>query len=112
MRWRITRSACLVLIIFDTGTAGAALPIRKPDAEAVVAKVVPATDAEKTTGVVVTVYLKDRKDGIPVATDTPVHRQMGKLVPVAEAKDIRAGPRVSVWIDARTGRAEGVLIFP
>jgi hypothetical protein len=49
--------------------ASAALPIRKPDAESVVAKVVPATDAEKKAGVAVTVYLTDRMDGIPV------HRQ-------------------------------------
>ena len=112
MRSYITSSACLVLIIFDTGTAGAVLPIRKPDAEAVVVKVVPATDAEKKTGVVVTIFLKDRKDGIPVAKDTPVHRQMGKLAPLAEAGDIKEGRKVSVWIDARTGRAEGVLIFP
>jgi hypothetical protein len=112
MRSHITSSVCLVLIIFGTDTAGAALPIRKPDAEAVVAKVVPATDAEKKAGVVVTVYLKERKDGIPVAKDTPVHRQMGKLVPLAEAGDIKEGQKVRVWIDARAGRAEGVLSFP
>jgi hypothetical protein len=104
--------ACLILIVIGTDVASAALPIRKPDAEAVVVKVVPATDAEKKTGVEVTVHLKDRKDGIPVSKDTPVHRQMGKLVPVAEAGDIEEGQKVSVWIDAKTGRAEGVLIFP
>jgi hypothetical protein len=112
MRWHITGSVCLFLIVLGTGAANAALPIRKPDSEAVVERVVPATDAEKKAGVLVTMFLKDRKDGIPVAKDTPVHRQMGKLVPVAEAADIEAGQKVSVWLDAKTGRAEGVLIFP
>jgi hypothetical protein len=112
MRSHITGYSCLILLVLGTGAASAALPIRKPDAEAVVAKVAPATDAEKKAGVEVTVYLKDRKDGVPVTKDTPVHKQMGKLVPIAEAGDIKVGVRVSVWIDAKTGRAEGVLIFP
>jgi hypothetical protein len=112
MRWHFTGSVCLVLVTLSTGAAYAALPIRKPDAEAVVAKVVPASDAEKKAGVVVTVFLKDRKDGVPVTKETAVHRQMGKLVPVAEAGDIKDGQKVSIWIDAGTGRAEGVLIFP
>jgi hypothetical protein len=112
MRWHITGSVCLFLIVLGTGAANAALPVRKPDAEAVVVKVVPAADAEKKAGVLVIVFLKDRQDGVPVAKDTPVHRQMGKLVPVAEAGDIKAGHKVSVWINMKTGRAEGVLIFP
>ena len=106
-----TAAIGLALVAFIGGAAVAALPIRKPDAEAVVEKVVPATDVEKT-GVVVTVFLKDRKDGVPVTKGTAVHRQMGKLVPVVEAGDITAGQRVSVWVDAKTGAAEGVLIFP
>jgi hypothetical protein len=112
MRSHVTVVLCLVLFLLSGGAANAALPIRKPDAEAVVVKVVSATDAEKKTGVEVTVHLKDRKDGIPVTKETPIHRQMGKLVPVAEAGDIQEGQKVSVWIDAKTGRAEGVLIFP
>jgi hypothetical protein len=37
---------------------------------------------------------------------------MGKLVPIVEAGDIKEGQKLSVWIDAKTGNAEGVLIFP
>jgi hypothetical protein len=61
MRWRITGSVCLVLIVFGNGVANTALPIRKPDAEAVVTKVVPATDAQKQAGVVVTVWRLPRR---------------------------------------------------
>ena len=71
-----------------------------------------ATDAEKKAGVVGTVFLKDRKDGIQVTKATAVHRQMGKLVPIVGADEIKAGSTVSVWVDAKTGAAEGVLIFP
>ena len=41
-----------------------------------------------------------------------VHRQMGKLVPDAEVGNIKAGSKVSVWVDSKKGVAEGVLIFP
>lgn len=108
----ITGSLGLVVVVLVAGTTTAALPIRKPDVEATVEKVAPATEAEKQKGALVTVYLKDRKDGISVTKETPVHKQMGKLVPVVEIGEIKAGVKVSVWIDPKTGAAEGVLIFP
>lgn len=112
MRLRIVGVPCVVVAFLTVGIASAALPIRKPDTEATVEKVVPATEAEKQSGVVVTVFLKDRKDGVPVTKATAIHKQMGKLVPVVEAEEIKVGSKVSVWVDVKTGAAEGVLIFP
>src|SRR4051794_39180130 len=108
MRYPVLTSLIVLLL---APAAPAALPIRKPDAEAAVEKVAPATDAEKAKGVLVVVFVKDRKEGIPVTRDTPVHIQMGKLVPLGEAKDIKVGQKLGVWID-KAGNAEGVLIFP
>ena len=108
----LTAPLCVFVIAFTAATALAALPIRKPDVEAQVEKIVPATDAEKTKGVVVTIFLKDRKEGVQIVKTTPVHKQMGKLVPVVDASEIKEGVRVSLWIDGKTGTAEGVLIFP
>jgi hypothetical protein len=103
--------ACLAVAAF-AATASAALPIRKPDhTDAVVEKVVEPTEAERKDGVLVTIFLKDRKAGVVVKKDTPIHKQMGKLVPTAEAKDIKVDSKVSVWVDAKTDVAEGVLIF-
>jgi hypothetical protein len=112
MRRTICAALCFAILVLTGAPAHAALPIRKPDAEAVVEKVVPATNAEKAKGVEVTIFLKDRKDGVPVTKDTPVHIQMGKLVPVGAAADLKPGQKVSVWLDAKTGAAEGVLVFP
>src|SRR5882672_10281430 len=80
----IAAALCVAVAALVVPASDAALPIRKPDAEATVEKVVPATDAEKQKGVVVTVFLKDRKDGVQVTKNTAVHKQMGKLVPVVE----------------------------
>ena len=111
MRMLISFAGCLAVVCL-IGSAFAALPIRKPEAEGVVEKVMPATEAEKKAGIVVTIFLKDRKVGVPITKTTAIHRQMGKLVPLAELGDIKEGSRVSVWVDAKTGVAEGVLIFP
>jgi hypothetical protein len=101
---------CLAFVCL-LGAATAALPNRKYDLHAVVAKLVPATKAEKKAGIVVTVFLKGRKKGVPVTKDTAIHRQMGKLVPNAAVDDIKVGSKVSVWLDSKKGVAEGVLIF-
>jgi hypothetical protein len=85
---------CVAVALLVPVPVAAALPIRKPDVEAVVEKTAPATEAERKNGVLLTVFLKGRK------------------VPVVEADDIKADAKVSVWIDAKTGRAEAVLIFP
>ena len=37
---------------------------------------------------------------------------MGNLVPVVDAREIKEDVRGSLWIVGKTGRAEGVLIFP
>jgi hypothetical protein len=87
-----------------------AIPVRKPEIEAVIVKVVPATDAEKDKGVLVTVFLKDRDGGVPVTKDVAIHKQMGKLVPQAEVGDLKEGVKVSLWV--ADGKAEAVLIFP
>jgi hypothetical protein len=103
--------ACLVLFA-AAAVASAALPTRKPEhTDALVEKVVEPTEAETKDGVLVTVFLKGRKAGVVVRKDTPIHLQMGKLVPTAEAKDIKVDSKVSVWVDAKTDVAEGVLIF-
>jgi hypothetical protein len=103
-------ACCLALTLIAAATA--ALPVRKPDhTDAVVEKVVEPTAAEKKDGVLLTVFLKDRKAGVVVKKDTPIHKQMGKLVPTAEAKDIKVDAKVSVWVDETTNVAEGVLIF-
>jgi hypothetical protein len=111
MRTSFAGVLCVAVALNTASAAVAGLPIRKYDAEGVVEKVVPATDAEKKAGVLVVVFLKDRKAAVPVTKDTPLHRQMGKLVPMAETSDIKVGSKVSVWVDAK-GVAEGVLIFP
>ncbi len=108
---RLVILIAFALALLTVARSEAALPIRKPDAEAAVEKVVDATAAQKAKGVLVTVFLKDRKEGVPVTKDTPVHIQMGKLVPVGSAEDIKLGQKLSVWID-KAGNAEGVLIFP
>ena len=51
---------------------------------------------------VLSVFLKDRKAGVVVKKDTAIHKQMGKLVPFAEASDIKADGKVSVWVDEKT----------
>jgi hypothetical protein len=104
-------ASCLTVVCL-IGVAPAALPNRKYDLNEVVEKVVPATEAQKKEGLVVTVFLKGRKEGVPINKDTAIHRQMGKLVPEAEVGDIKVGVKVSVWLDSKTGVAEGVLIFP
>jgi len=112
MRKVILPASCFLLACL-VGDASAALPIRKPDlTDAVVEKVVAATEAEKKEGVVVILFFKDSKKGVPIKKNTAIHRQMGKLVPLAEVGEILAGSRVSVWVDSRKGKAEGVLIFP
>jgi hypothetical protein len=85
-----------------------ALPIRKPEIEAVVVKVVPAKDTDKD--VLATAFLKGREEGVPITKTTAIHKQMGKLVPVAEVGDLKEGVKVSVWLT--DGKAEAVLIFP
>jgi hypothetical protein len=104
-------AGCLAVLCL-VGAVTAALPIRKYDLHAIVEKVVPATDAEKKEGVVATVFLKGRKEGVPIHKDTAIHLQMGKLVPEAEVGDVKVGSKVSVWVDSKKGVAEGVLIFP
>jgi len=103
--------ASCVAVVCLIGAATAALPIRKYDWHAVVEKVVPATAAQKKDGIVVTVFLTGRKQGVPVHKETSIHRQMGKLVPEAEVADIKPGAKVSIWVNAK-GVAEAVLIFP
>jgi hypothetical protein len=85
-----------------------AIPVRKPEVEAVVVKVVPARDTDKH--LLATVFLKGREAGIPIGKTTAIHRQMGKLVPVAGAGEIKEGVKVSLWL--ADGKAEAVLIFP
>lgn len=85
-----------------------ALPIRKPEVEAEVVKVVPAKVTEKD--VLATVFLKGRDAGVPITKATAIHKQMGKLVPVAEVGDIKTGAKVSLWLNGES--AEAVLIFP
>ncbi len=85
-----------------------AIPVRKPDIEAVVSKVVPAKESDKD--VLATVFVKDRDAGVPITKVTAIHKQMGKLVPSAELSDIKEGVKVSLWI--ADGKAEAVLIFP
>jgi hypothetical protein len=105
-------ASCLAAVCL-IGAVAAALPTRKPDlTDAVVEKVVVATETEKKEGIVVTVFLKDRKEGVPINKETAIHRQMGKLVPVTEVGDLKVGSKVSVWVDSKKGIAEGVLIFP
>src|SRR5262249_34187452 len=104
-------ASCLALVCL-IGAATAGLPNREYDLEAVVEKVVPATDAEKKEGIVATVFLMGRKEGVPINKNTAIHRQMGKLVPDAEVGDIKPGSKVSIWVDSKKGVAEGVLIFP
>lgn len=104
--------ASAITLIAVAFTASAALPIRKPEhTDAVVEKVVEPTDVEKKDGVVLTVFLKDRMTGIVIKKDTPIHLQMGKLVPLVEAKDIKVDSKVSVWVGEKSDVAEGVLIF-
>ena len=85
-----------------------AIPVRKPDVEAEIVKVVPAKGADRE--LLATVFLKGRDAGIPVTKTTAVHKQMGKLVPVAETGDLKVGVKVSVWLAGE--KAEAVLIFP
>lgn len=108
--WRAFASG--FVIVYLACAASAVLPTRKYDLHEVVEKVVPATEAEKKDGILATVFLKDRKEGVPVTKDTAIHIQMGKLVPAGEVGDIKAGSKVSIWLDAKKGVAEGVLIFP
>lgn len=104
-------ASCLALVCL-VGTATAALPIRRFDLHEAVEKVVLATDAQKKEGIVATVFVKGRKEGVPISKDTPIHRQMGKLVPEAGVADIKPGAKVSIWLLPKKGVAEGVLIFP
>jgi hypothetical protein len=101
---------CLALVCL-IGAATAAIPIRRFDLHAAVEKVVPATDAQKKEGIVATVFVKGRKEGVPVGKGTDIHRQMGKLVPDATVEEIKPGAKVSIWVNAKDV-AEAVLIFP
>jgi hypothetical protein len=58
----------------------------------------------------VTVFLNGRDTGVPITKTTAIHKQMGKLVPVAEVGDLKAGVKVSVWLAGE--KAEAVLLFP
>jgi hypothetical protein len=97
-------ACCMVLLAVSPSDA--ALPIRRPEVEAVVEKVVPATPAEKEAGLLATLFLKGRDGGVQVTKEAQVHRQMGKLAPVVSAGDIRVGQKVSVWVDGKTGKAK------
>jgi hypothetical protein len=55
-------------------------------------------------------FLKGRDTGVPVTKTTAIHKQMGKLVPVAALEDLKVGVKVSVWLAGE--KAEAVLIFP
>lgn len=106
------RSLTCIALFAVAAIATAALPTRKPDqTDAIVEKVVEPTEAEQKDGVLVTIFLNDRKAGVVIKKDTSIHKQEGKLVPTAEAKDIKVDSKVSVWVDAKTDVAEGVLIF-
>lgn len=85
-----------------------AIPIRKPDLEAEIVKVVPAKETEKD--VLATVFLKGRDAGVPITRTTAIHKQMEKLVPEAEIADLKEGVKVSLWLAGE--KAEAVLIFP
>jgi hypothetical protein len=92
----------------DASDFARALPIRKPEVEAVAVKVAPAKAGDKE--LLATVFVKGRDAGIPVTKATAIHKQMGKLVPVAEVGDIKPGAKLSLWL--ADGKAEAVLIFP
>jgi len=85
-----------------------AIPARKPDVEAEVVKVVPAKEAGKD--LLATVFLKGRDAGVPITRTTAIHKQTGKLVPAAAPEDLKAGVKVSVWLDGE--KTEAVLIVP
>ena len=98
---------------------GSAAPIRKFDVAGVIARVVPASDAEKKQGILATITLQDAGETIQITKETELNRQMGKLVPKATLDDLKEGRQVSVWIlgkpektDPLKGKAEAVLIFP
>jgi hypothetical protein len=93
-------------------TSQAVIPIRMYDVNGVIEKVTPPTDAEKEAGVLVTIQVKGRDKAIQVTKTADLHRQAGKLVPVATADEIKAGKTVSVWLSGKTDKAEAVLIFP
>jgi hypothetical protein len=103
-------SALLSLLL--VGVSQAVIPIRRYDAHGTVAKVTPATDAEKKAGVLLTLVLQDSDRVIQVTRETDLHRQTGKLVPKAAPGDLEKGQRVSVWLLGKSDKAEAVLIFP
>jgi hypothetical protein len=110
---------CVLLCGTPVGDARARTPNRKFDVEGTIAKIVPATDAEKKDGLLATITLKDMDTVIQITKDTDLQRQMGKLVENATADALKEGGHVSVWLkgtpektDPPKVKAEGVLIFP
>ncbi len=85
-----------------------AIPIRQPEVEALVVKVVPAKETDE--GVLATSFLKGRDAGGPITRTTAAHKQMGELVPDAEIADLEEGAKVRLWLTE--GKAEAVRISP
>jgi hypothetical protein len=85
-----------------------AIPVRKPDIEAEIVKVVPTKETDKE--ILATVFLKGRDAGISITRTTVIHKQAGKLVPVADVGDLKPGVKLSVWL--ANEKAEAVLVFP
>jgi hypothetical protein len=91
---------------------------RKFDGEGSVAKIIPATDAEKKEGIVATMVLKDKDLTIQITNKTELQIAKGKLVEKGSADDLKKEDRVSVWYkgkpdksDAPNVKAERVMIF-
>src|ERR1700687_2762525 len=107
-----------LLLVAAVGPAQAPDRNRKFDSEGSVAKIVPATDAEKKDGIVATIILKDKELTIQITKETELQIAKGKLVEKGTADDLKKDDRVSVWFEGKPDKsdppkvkAERVMIF-
>jgi len=106
------------LLVAAVGHAQAPDCTRKFDSEGSIAKIVPATDAEKKDGIVATIVLKDKDLTIQITKETELQIAKGKLVEKGTADDLKKDDRVSVWFEGKPDKsdppnvkAERVMIF-
>jgi hypothetical protein len=118
MRFTVTAALCCAALCWvAAGESRAQPPKRSPDIYAPVAKVVPATDAEKKDGTLAWVTLKGSDLRVQITTTTKVRIQKGRLEDAGKAEDVKVGDVVSIWhggsaeTDPPKTIAEFIIIF-
>jgi hypothetical protein len=106
MRGMIVVSLFGLMLVAAVGPAQAPDRTRKFDSEGTIAKIAPASDAEKKDGIVATIVLKDKNLTIQITKETELQIAKGKLVEKGTADDLKKDDRVSVWFEGKPDKSD------